>query len=150
MEELGLGGFMGIQDIQPDMKIAVEYSSTMRKKEYIGEVISCKESDIYVKLKDMGSGLVDKKAKHETCKLRIVVDNVLYFWEDVNIFASDNVEGAEYKLTVDIVDFSVLGNENLEGRIIRLSNNDGEYIVGCRMPEDNDEIREYISKNYSE
>ena len=213
MEELGLGGFMGIQDIQPDMKIAVEYSNTMRKKEYIGEVISCKESDIYVKLKDMGSGLVDKKAKHETCKLRIVVDNVLYFWEDVNIFASDNVEGAEYKLTVrnnpkvfnrrkyprmplansciirtkddeqtyygrmvnisangfafvckdsifadakgkkltvDIVDFSVLGNENLEGRIIRSSNNDGEYIVGCRMPEDNDEIREYISKNYSE
>ena len=213
MEELGLGGFMGIQDVQPGMKIAVEYSSTMRKKEYIGEVISCKESDIYVKLKDVGSGLVDKKAKHETCKLRIVVDNVLYFWEDVNIFASDNVEGAEYKLTVrnnpkvfnrrkyprmplansciirtkddeqtyygrmvnisangfafvckdsifadakgkkltvDIVDFSVLGNENLEGRIIRSSNNDGEYIVGCRMPEDNDEIREYISKNYSE
>ena len=38
----------------------------------------------------------------------------------------------------------------LEGRIIRSSNNDGEYIVGCRMPQDSDVIKKYISRNYSE
>lgn len=46
--------------------------------------------------------------------------------------------------------FEVLGGKALEGAIIRSSNNNGEYIVGCRMPEDSAVIKEYVSKNYSE
>ena len=53
-------------------------------------------------------------------------------------------------VVVDISNFAVLKGKALEGCIIRSSNNDGEYIIGCRMPEDNDAIREYVSKNYSE
>ncbi len=35
----------------------------------------------------------------------------------------------------------------LEGRIIRSSNNEGVYIVGCQMPEDNKKIKEYVEKH---
>ena len=34
--------------------------------------------------------------------------------------------------------------------IIRCSNDEGNYIVGCRMPEDSNEIKDYVNKNYSE
>ena len=49
-----------------------------------------------------------------------------------------------------VKDFDVIGGSALIGRIIRSSNNDGEYIVGCRMPEDSQAIKEYVEQNYSE
>ena len=54
------------------------------------------------------------------------------------------------KVFLDVEDFDVLNGKELEGTIIRSSNNEGEYVVGCRMPEDNDAIKLYVSKNYSE
>ena len=36
----------------------------------------------------------------------------------------------------------------LEGSIIRISNNDGEYVIGCSMPRDNRTVGEYVNKNY--
>lgn len=53
-------------------------------------------------------------------------------------------------LLVDVRDFRILNSKPLEGCIIRSSNNDGEYVVGCRMPHDSDAIRDYVSQNYSE
>ena len=38
----------------------------------------------------------------------------------------------------------------LEGRIIRVTDNDGEYIVGCRMYEERKDIMEYVKENYKE
>ena len=36
-------------------------------------------------------------------------------------------------------------------RLLLVSSNDeGNYIVGCRMPEDSNEIKDYVNKNYSE
>ena len=53
-------------------------------------------------------------------------------------------------LTLDVQGFDVLGDKPLEGCVIRCSNNDGEYIIGCRMPEDSEAIKDYVSKNYCE
>ena len=53
-------------------------------------------------------------------------------------------------IIVDVENFEVLDGKALMGCIIRSSNNDGEYIIGCRMPEDSKAIQEYVSKNYSE
>ena len=50
-------------------------------------------------------------------------------------------------ITVEVDDFAVIGVKPLVGCVIRCSNNDGEYIVGCRMPEDSEAIKEYVSKN---
>lgn len=212
MEELGVGGFMGVQDIRAGMKIAVVLKGTENaKKEYIGEVVGCNDKSVYVNLSDNGRNLVDKKG--EFCQLRIVVDNVLYCWEDIPMSVSKDGEEGHYKLLVetnpqvfnrrkyprmpltnqcsikikgdnamyqgrmanisangfaivvrdslfadlkgnDIVvyveRFDILQGKPLEGCIIRSSNNDGEYIIGCRMPQDSEVIKEYVSQNYSE
>ena len=211
MEELGVGGFMGVQDVRAGMKIAVALKNAGGKKEYIGEVADCINQEIFVNLEDDGQDILD--TKHALCQLRIIVDNVLYSWDDIEIIHTKHGEDGKYKLivesnpkvfnrrkyprmpltnsctikvkgtdksysgrmvnisangfafaskeglfagikgkdvVVDISNFAVLKGRALEGCIIRSSNNDGEYIIGCRMPEDNDAIREYVSKNYSE
>ena len=213
MEELGVGGFMGVQDVLEGMKLAVSITDATNKKDYLGEVISRDDKKVTVSLEDNGQLLVDKKEKHQTCQLRIVVDNVLYCWDDITIRAEKqgeagnyvllvennpkvynrrkyprmpfankckvvvNGEGTEYsgkmvnisangfafavrneyfanskgkQIVVSVDDFTVLGSKPLTGRVIRSSDNEGEYIVGCRMPEDNEAIREYVTQNYSE
>ena len=51
-------------------------------------------------------------------------------------------KGAE--LTVEIQGFDLKMHSSLEGRVIRCSDNEGIYIVGCQMPEDNEEIKKYV------
>lgn len=47
-------------------------------------------------------------------------------------------------LTITINDFALASHNVLDGRIIRCSDHDGTYIVGCQMPDDNVYIMEYI------
>ena len=183
------------------------------KKEYIGEIVGRVDKDVYVTLEGDNHHVIGKNEKHTACQLRVVVDNVLYYWDDVELHLSKGSELGEYRLyvesnpkvynrrkyprmplanectlrvkgsgevyygrmanisangfafvckdsffanaknkdmVVDIKDFALLRGKSLEGRIIRSSNNDGEYIVGCRMPQDVEVIREYVNQNYSE
>ncbi len=214
MEELGVGGFMGVQDVREGMKLSVSIQGENgNKSEYLGEVVGRVDKEVAVVLEDKGKTLVDKKEKHVLCQLRIVVDNVLYSWDDIVVRADKQGETGKYLLLVDknpqvfnrrkyprmplnnkcvvnvkgenkafdgkmvnisangfafavrneffadskgkqvIVDvngFTVLNGKPLVGRIIRSSNNEGEYIIGCRMPEDNETIRVYVGQNYSE
>lgn len=50
------------------------------------------------------------------------------------------------KLELHIEDFEFLGEETLPGVVIRSSNNDGVFSVGCRMPSDHARIEEYVRK----
>lgn len=209
MEELGVGGFMGIQDVKIGMKVAVVLKNTTNpQKEFIGEVTGCENYDVTIILENDNNILTSKK---EECQLRIIVDNVLYKWDDIEItnakengtyylhiesnpqvfnrrkyprmpiantcnvrmkndkvsyngrmvnisangfaFATKEILFAENKgedIVVDVKDFDILDGKALQGCIIRSSNNDGEYIIGCRMPEDSAVIKEYVSQNYSE
>lgn len=52
------------------------------------------------------------------------------------------------KVSLKIKDFPVLGERMLDGYVTRVSDNEGEYIVGCRMMEDNSDIYNYVEKNY--
>lgn len=215
MEELGVGGFMGVQDVRDGMRIALTFLTPNRntKREFIGEVVDRIEQEVYVTLDNVEAEVIDKKDKSATCQLRIVVDNVLYCWNDIAIRHCKQGEKGQYRLVVnsnpqvfnrrkyprmplanrciikvdgsdkahcgqmvnisangfafsvhddifanlkdknvvvEIKDFAVLGGKPLTGCVIRSSNNDGEYIVGCRMPEDSEAIKEYVSKNYCE
>ncbi len=47
------------------------------------------------------------------------------------------------KVTISIEDFALADHSVLEGYVIRCSNNEGTYIVGCQMPEDNYYIQTY-------
>ena len=51
---------------------------------------------------------------------------------------------------IQIHDFYMKSMSELEGRIIRVTDNDGEYIVGCRMYEERKDIMEYVKENYKE
>ena len=213
MEELGVGGFMGVQDVQPGMKVAIAITGESGKKDYLGEVVSCEGEEVVVVMDDKSRKVVDTKDKHAHCQLRIVVDNVLYSWNEVEIRNDKHDEAGKYHLTVttnpqvfnrrkyprmpfankctisvkgvetkyqgkmvnisangfafairdeffanckgkdvslDVVDFKVLNGKALTGHIIRSSNNEGEYIVGCRMPEDSEAIRQFVTQNFSE
>ncbi|MBQ4523752.1 MAG: methyl-accepting chemotaxis protein [Lachnospiraceae bacterium] len=212
MEELGVGGFMGVQDVKAGMKIAISFED-MDQIEYLGEVVECVDHEIFVTVEDNGQDIVSGKEKQTKCHLGIVVDNVLYRWENIDLCSAHKGENGNYKLIVestpkvfnrrkyarmplsnqcvikvkgddkpyqgrminisangfafasreelfadlkgkdvviDIDNFDILKDEILEGCIIRTSDNEGEYIVGCRMPRDSKIIKEYVKNNYSE
>lgn len=98
MEELGVGGFMGVQDVRPGMKIAVVLDDA-GKQEYIGEVVDCIDKQVFVTLEDNKQDIFDRRSQ-ATCQLRIVVDNTLYCWENVEITFAKSEEGGKYKLWV--------------------------------------------------
>jgi hypothetical protein len=92
------------------------------------------------------------------CTIKVTGENGTYSGHMVNISANGfafavrdsifaNSKGKN--LNVKVEGISIL-DKALEGCIIRSSNNEGEYIVGCRMPEDSEVIKKYVSKNYCE
>lgn len=51
-------------------------------------------------------------------------------------------------ISISINDFPLLEGKRLEGHVIRITNNSGRYIVGCRMLEDDMNIYKFVEKNY--
>lgn len=100
MVELGSGGFMNIQDIQPGMKIFLVATTPDHKDtEYRGEVVNQQNNDITVTLYESDNAPLDTKLQNCTYHLRIVVDNVLYKWDNLKISAAKN-NANHYILTV--------------------------------------------------
>jgi len=50
-------------------------------------------------------------------------------------------------VSVKIHDFDLPKHDVVEGHTIRCSDNEGLYIVGCQMPEDNFFIRDYVKEH---
>ena len=63
--------------------------------------------------------------------------------------ATDNIfsQSKDEEVTVTIGNFPLKNHNVLEGRIIRCSDDNGLYIVGCQMPEDDFYIYDYVEKN---
>lgn len=204
MCDLGVGGFMGIEDVKPGMKIDLQLVDQKDDK-YLGELIEQIPEGLLVscqkKLTINGSA---------SCMLQVTAGNILYCWDKAAISpAPENGEHAfritittrprinnrrkyprmdlnntctikfknsdtEYAATMEnisangfaflatdkiftqsknaeviitIHDFALPNHNELEGRIIRCSDDNGLYIVGCQMPEDNFYILEYVEKN---
>lgn len=204
MTELGVGGFMGVEDILPGMKATLELDSN-QSKEYHGELIEQKEQGLLIRF-DEPLSLASKSA---TCKLQVTAGNVLYCWKSAEVSLAENKDGHTFQIhlstrpkianrrkfpridlsntctitikdsaksflgkldnlsangfafvatddfffdckgqnvVVTIDDFALPEHNVIEGRIIRSSNNEGTYVVGCQMPEDNYAIMEYVEK----
>lgn len=199
MCELGLGGFMGIEDVEAGMKVIITLKDSATP--YHGELIEQNDTGLIVKTNNYIS--INKKTN---CGIQVVVDNVLYCWNTAfiqpdtshecvysilingrpriknrrkypRIDASntctitmtnsgesysgqlDNISANGFaftssapvftnakgeSLTIKIDNFALASRNVLEGKIIRCSDHDGVYIVGCQMPEDNVYIMEYI------
>lgn len=57
-------------------------------------------------------------------------------------------KGADIHVTIH--DFDLPNHNELTGHVIRCSNNEGMYIVGCQMPEDDFFIRDYVKQLLAE
>lgn len=100
LEDLGEGGFMGMKDVKPEMKLSIIARSSNQPEEiYNGEVTASTENDIQIIL-NPGNHTLNLKDKSKSYSLRIVVGNVLYNWKDVKIKAADNTANC-YIITSD-------------------------------------------------
>ena len=86
---------------------------------------------------------VKKTGKTYSGKLDNISANGFAFLSDNSFFADS--KGSE--ISVQIENFDLPGNSVLEGKIIRSSDNEGMYIVGCQMPADNLAIKDYVEKH---
>jgi len=93
---------------------------------------------------------------HE-CEISSRASDQTYAGKMVNISANgfafstkaSDIKNAKGTLVHLIVkDFPTLNGKPLTGHIIRVSDNEGEYIVGCRMLDDNKDIYDYVEENY--
>ena len=204
MCDLGIGGFMGVEDIQPGMKIEIALSEQPDKK-YYGELIQQIPDGIQISCQD---GLKVNNAV--SGMIQTTAGNILYCWDNVILEPSpadgsgvfkisistrprinnrrkyqrmdlDNSCTVEFKnsdkkyeatmdnisangfaflvtdevfaqskgreITITINDFALQNHNVLEGRIIRCSDDNGLYIVGCQMPEDDFYIYDYVEQN---
>ncbi len=55
-------------------------------------------------------------------------------------------KGARVRLLID--HFDIAKDQNLEATIIRVTDNDGTFIIGCRMLDDSPVIYRYVEENY--
>lgn len=204
MCDLGVGGFMGIEDVKPGMKIDIQLVG-QEDVQYLGELIE-----------QIPEGLLVSCQKELTingsasCMLQVTAGNILYCWDkaaispapesgehafkitittrprinnrrkyprmDLNntctikfknsdteyaatmenisangfaFLATDKIftQSKNAEIIITIHDFALPNHNELEGRIIRCSDDNGLYIVGCQMPEDNFYILEYVENN---
>lgn len=204
MCDLGIGGFMGIEDVKPGMKIDLQLAD-QTDDNYLGELIE-----------QIPEGLLVSCQKKLTingaasCMLQVTAGNILYCWDkaaispapesgehafkvtittrprinnrrkyprmDLNntctikfknsdteyaatmenisangfaFLATDKIftQSKNAEVIITIHDFALPNHNELEGRIIRCSDDNGLYIVGCQMPEDNFYILEYVENN---
>ena len=211
MKELGSGGFMGIQDAMPGMRVILIREDAFRhKQECHGQITDVFDNGIIVRFDDAGVGDIHVKDKTEKYHLQIAVSNALYYWEQVKVTHMKSAGEHEFKIvaetnpdvrnrrkytrmtlhnicritipdsekvingrmvnisaggfafaandkiftelknknvSVAISDFALKGQSVLEGTVIRCTNDEGMYIVGCRLPEDNMAIAEYVKRN---
>lgn len=204
MCDLGIGGFMGIEDIKPGLKIDLQLVG-QEDVQYLGELIEQLPEGLLVscqkKLTVNGSA---------SCMLQVTAGNILYCWDKATIspapesgehafritittrprinnrrkyprmdlnntctikfknsdteyaatmenisangfafLATDKIftQSKNTEVIITIHDFALPNHNELEGRIIRCSDDNGLYIVGCQMPEDNFYILEYVENN---
>ena len=140
MCELGIGGFMGTEDVQLGMKLSVALKDG---KNYYGEVLTRENNTLSITLAN-----APKLTEVTECKLQVTIEgkldnlsaNGFAFLTHNNYFATH--KGVDIR--VKIHNFDLPQHDVLEGRVIRCSDNEGLYIVGCQMPGDDFFIRDYV------
>lgn len=201
MCKLGIGGFMGIEDINPGMKVTIRLTENPDHV-FHGEVLKQYSNQIILSLGEKIS-----LRNSESCSIQITVGNVLYCWDNASIHVDkitsdfvveitgspnilnrrkypradlsnfcnitvkntgetfqgrmENISANGFAFLCDapffadskgtdillnILSFDLPDQAALEGHIIRSSDDEGMYIVGCQMPEDNMAIKDYVEQ----
>lgn len=94
-------------------------------------------------------------AMNNPCTIVLKSKNSSYEGKMVNISAGGYAFACKDGVFADAVgsfvelkirNFPLMGEEVLQGTIIRSTDDNGTYIVGCRMPEDNEDIFDYVNE----
>lgn len=199
MCELGIGGFMGTEDIKPGMKLTVTLGEMQN---YYGEVLACENNTLSISLAD-----APKLPDLTECRLQVTVGNVLYCWNSAKITHTAKEAASSFTVQIEsrpkinnrrkyprlditnactitlpdgtttiqgkldnlsangfaflthdnyfathkgvdihikIHNFDLPQHDELDGHVIRCSDSEGLYIVGCQMPGDDFFIRDYV------
>jgi len=90
-----------------------------------------------------------------SCEIKIKSKNLALIGTMVNLSAGGFAFSCKAKELADVIgekvelhirEFELLGEESLQGVIIRSSDNDGVFSVGCRMSSDYAKIDEYVKR----
>lgn len=207
VQQLGEGGFMSVEDLKPGMHLTVEDTDAAAIYKGLISTVEGKEMFVAEKLENSDGTLECKKNKNY--KVKVVVDNGVYCWEQakvvykkedgyaITVVGSPQVQNRRKyrrmplsnectieavtrkkvwngrmvnlsaggfaieitdkeitsmkgtKLRVTVERFPLLKDKNLEGLVLRITENEGKYIVGCRMMEDDKDILNYVERNYA-
>ena len=147
---------------QTDYRVAVVVKNDI----YYWETFSIVSvADGLTKLAVEGNPKVINRRKHprmpikNSCHIRIEESGDSFDGKMVNISAggfalsSRNIALHDAKgqhLVVKVSGFELESARELLGCVIRVTDNDGEFIVGCRMLEERDDIKHYVKANYKE
>ena len=82
LTELGIGGFMGLQDFRSGAKVTV----TLEDTEYQGELVEHTKQDMTVRFAEK----ITSAKKGTQCKLQVTIGNILYCWESAEMSATDD------------------------------------------------------------
>lgn len=81
MTELGIGGFMGVEDLRAGMKVMLlPNDNSKHPKEYHGEIVKRTDQSLLVAINPKNPLPVTKT----TWQMQITAGNILYCWESVN------------------------------------------------------------------
>jgi len=89
-----------------------------------------------------------------SCRIDVKSENKTYQGRMVNISAggfafacadADFADAVGKRVGITIQDFD-MDDDTFKGTVIRSSDDNGTYIVGCRMPEDDMNIRDYVQE----
>ncbi len=202
VEELGEGGFMGVKDITSGMFLTLTSPENVEHK---GRVVEKPDQETIVF--EIIDGSLDTDKRH-IYKISVIVQNAIYYWEDVKVSGSKergyklHIEGnpkvvnrrkhprmpisnscelsldgmnapvkgrmvnisaggfafqtedSAFKncrdkgITIEIKHFAVPTASMLRGEVIRITDHDGTYIVGCRLLEEREDILKYVAEHY--
>lgn len=210
IEELGTGGFMGVNDVTSGMNIVViSEAGSVNQTEYETEVAAVVEDGICIQASSSADAFFNARGMKQTYGIRVIVNNAMYTWDNLQVgmlkengtgyykfyinsnprvvnrrkyprlsidnnckikFTSTNqsfdgrmvnisaggyafsstarefADGIGNEIELTIHGFGLLKGEPLRGIIIRSTDDEGRYIVGCRMLEDNMAIRDYVKE----
>ena len=102
LEKLGEGGFMGMKDVRPGMKLSMFIKGAGNTEtEYKGEVLEREDSSVTISLKSSDGGTVNLEKGMRNYHMQIVVDNVLYNWKDIKVSDAQGKGDSCYVITVN-------------------------------------------------
>ncbi len=212
IEDLGVGGFMGLADIKKGMPLSIIVHGASVDKKCEAEVAEITEDGIFVRLSDGVTDFIKSYREGQLYEIRVIVANAVYIWENIQISMAKNdnrfyqllissrpkvmnrrkhqrlilsnscqitfeedgsvFDGKMVNISADgfafvakagefenavgkhikvlIKNLESLGDIMIPGITTRSVEEAGKYTVGCRMPEENQKIREYVEEKYGD